>query len=105
MKERIKIIVIALFTLFGAIVAAFVASELINKYLPSWVYYSFMGVFIIWFIYEVSKPDKEDDFHKKIQRLNDLTILWDCIKGGYDYDDLKIKIIDEKEKILKSIKL
>lgn len=101
MKERIKIIVIVLFTLLGA----FTASVLIRNYLPSWVYYSCIGVFIIWFIYEVSKPDKYDDFHKKIQRLNDLEILWNCIKGGYDYEDLKIKIIDEKKKILESIKL
>lgn len=52
MKERIKMIVVALFSLFGAVVAF----ALVHEYLPSWVYYSCIGVFLIWFLYDVSKP-------------------------------------------------
>lgn len=104
MKERIEMIVVALFSLFGAVVAF----ALIHEYLPSWVYYSCMGVFVIWFLYDVSKPEKEDDLHKKVQRLNDLIVLREHIGKKYcsdDFIELKNKIDKEQERILKSIKL
>lgn len=101
MKERIKKMIIILLVMIGIIAL----EALIYVFLPSWVYYSLFGLVAIWIIYEGSKPDKEDDLHKKIQRLNDLTILDDWIGGKSDYDELKIKIMDEQEKIVKSIKL
>lgn len=101
MKERIKKIVITMLLMLGVITA----SALIYVFLPSWVYYSLVGLSFICILYECSKPEKEDDFHKKIQRLNGLNILRDCIGGSPYYDELKIKIMDETEKILKSIKL
>lgn len=102
MKERIEMIVVALFSLFGAVVAF----ALVHEYLPSWVYYSCIGVFLIWFLYDVSKPEKEDDLHKKIQRLNDLITLREWIKDNTYNDSFFLeKVIKEQEKIVKSIKL
>lgn len=102
MKERIEMIVVALFSLFGAVVAF----ALVHEYLPSWVYYSCIGVFLIWFLCDVSKPEKEDDLHKKIQRLNDLITLREWIKDNTYNDSIFLeKVIKEQEKIVKSIKL
>lgn len=104
MKERIEMIVVALFSLFGAVVVF----ALVHEYLPSWVYYSCMGVFVIWFLYDVYKPVEEDDLHKKVQRLNDLIVLREHICKKYcsdDFIELKNKIDKEQERILKNIKL
>lgn len=101
MKERIKKMIIILLVMIGIITA----EALIYVYLPSWVYYSLAGLVAVWILYYGSKPDKEDDLHKKIQRLNDLTTLRDWIGGNLDYEDMKIKIMDEQEEIVKSIKL
>lgn len=98
MKERIKKIFIALALLLGI----GCIGALICAFLPLWLRCVIWGVMVVWLLYDISKPEKED-LHKKVERLNDLDILRKWIGGKMGYDDLKIKIMDEQERIVNSI--
>ena len=41
--------------MFGTVVAFL----LVLEYMPSWLYYSCIGIFFVWFLYDVSKPEKK----------------------------------------------
>lgn len=55
MKERIKNIITILLVFGGLVLCA----ALIKYYLPSWVYYTFSGLFFSWIVWDSSKPEKK----------------------------------------------
>lgn len=56
MKERIQKIIIALIFLLGLSIVL----VLMEYFLPSWVNYSLGGLLLVWWLYDVSKPEKKD---------------------------------------------
>lgn len=59
MKERIKNIIIILLVFGGLVLCA----ALIDYYLPSWVYYTFLGLVFAWILWDGSKPEKKKEKH------------------------------------------
>lgn len=59
MKERIKNFMLALVVYVGILVIGFSAKIL----LPTWAFYSLLGVCLIWILYDVSKPDKKKEHY------------------------------------------
>lgn len=59
MKERIKNIVIILLV-FGGLV---LCDALIDYYLPKWMYYTFLGLILVWVVWDSSKPEEKQRKH------------------------------------------
>lgn len=59
MKERIKKIIFILLWFAGLVMCA----ALIKYYLPEWVYYTFLGLFLAWIVWDCSKPEKKEGKH------------------------------------------
>lgn len=55
MKERITNAAVALFVFAGIMTIGFSAKIL----LPTWAFYSILGVLLFWILYDVSKPEKK----------------------------------------------
>lgn len=59
MKERIKNIVIILLVFGGLVLCA----ALIDYYLPKWMYYTFLGLILVWVVWDSSKPEEKQRKH------------------------------------------
>lgn len=88
MKERIYKLASALFLLVGIVVIA----ALIEYYLPSWVYYSCVGLFVVWFLYEVSKPSAKGRYwyYTSIEKTDRISLGFGVMDSDSNYFDFAL---------------
>lgn len=75
MKERIHKIVLTLLVFGGLVLCA----ALIKYYLPEWGYYTLLGLFLAWIVWDSSKPEKKKGkhywlYHSIIREKGQITI-------------------------------